>query len=194
MSFQQTKSGYCAKCVSNETHVRKVPDGVYWILDACTLSLVEMFRVGPWFCMECNTEQLYLPVKKSPQGIERIRLAKEEANPQSRSVGNFLRSEQSLVQRQRRKSRYSEKFRDDLVLRILNGSTSLQQVRDDHNVSEQDVKDWILDMKQRHSSRLDEIDRLLSKPTMSSRRPLRIEAPTDQFSRHDVIEGKVQTN
>ena len=191
MSFQQHKTGYCACCVSNESHVRKVPDGIYWILDICTLSSLETFRIGPWFCLECNTEQLYLPLIKSPRAIENIRLAKEDANPQLRSVGNFLRSEQSLVQRRRRTLRYSEKFRDDMVLRLLNGNTTLAQVRRDHNVTEQDIKDWLTDMRGRHSDRLAEFDQLVAQSSLSNRN-IRIESRADHFDQHDVVEGKIR--
>ena len=78
-----------------------------------------------------------------------------------------------------------------MVLRLLNGNTTLAQVRRDHNVTEQDIKDWLTDMRGRHSDRLAEFDQLVAQSSLSNRN-IRIESRADHFDQHDVVEGKIR--
>ncbi len=74
------------------------------------------------------------------------------------SVGNFIKTESSLV-KSTRMQRYSAKYRDAVVRRILTGSASIKQIRDEKDLSETEITDWIVDLFERQQQRLDALER-----------------------------------
>ncbi len=65
-------------------------------------------------------------------------------------VGNVTRTDDSLLVRKARAARYSKKYREGVVDKILSGNSTITQVRNDLGLSERDLLDWINDrvMKQ----------------------------------------------
>jgi hypothetical protein len=72
--------------------------------------------------------------------------APETAEPAgAEHVGNVTRSDDSLLVRKARAARYSKKYREGVVNRILSGKSTISQVRKELGLSERDLLDWIND-------------------------------------------------
>ena len=57
-----------------------------------------------------------------------------------------------------RLQRYSEKYRDAVVRRILSGASSIHQVRDEKQLSESEIVDWISDLFERQQQKIDSLE------------------------------------
>jgi len=149
---------------------------LFWIL-----------RIGPWYCVHCDRKANFLQYPKADAPLYRKSgLATQEPpqRPQSQSkakssessetaettpsektvetptavpVGNFIKSENSLVMKSKRLTRFSEKYRDAVVRKILSGSTTLSQVREDKKLSEGEIIDWIADLFDRQQAKIDSL-------------------------------------
>lgn len=110
------------------------------------------------------------------------------------SAGNFLRNDQSLVMRSVRSDRFTDKFRDGIVQRILNGTTTIADVREQHHLTEQDVIAWMKDSFDRKQKRLDDANEQLKLTQSSdSDRIVKIESkPGRMRINGEVIEGRSQ--
>jgi transposase-like protein len=113
--------------------------------------------------------------------------------PQS-SAGNFLRNDQSLVMRTVRSDRFTDKFRDGVVQRILNGSTTIADVRQQHHLTEQDVIAWMKDSFDRKQKRVDELKGQLNlAQSTDDDRIVKIESTPRRITIDgDVIDGRSQ--
>ena len=74
------------------------------------------------------------------------------------SVGNFIKAESSLV-KSTRIQRFSAKYRDAVVRRILSGSASIKQIREEKDLSETEITDWIADLFERQQRKIDALER-----------------------------------
>jgi transposase-like protein len=117
------------------------------------------------------------------------------AKPAQTSAGNFLRNNQSLVMRSARSDRFTEKFRDGMVQRILNGTTTIAEVREQHHLTEQDVIDWMKHSFDRKQKRIDRLVEILRKTqTNDEDFILKVKSEPRQVEiKGDVIDGKSQT-
>jgi len=84
------------------------------------------------------------------------------AEPESKfeHVGNVTRSDDSLLVRKSRAARYSQKFREGVVNRILSGQSTISQVKNELGLSERDLLDWINDkvlLQDRHITKLTQV-------------------------------------
>jgi hypothetical protein len=77
------------------------------------------------------------------------------------SVGNFLKSEHSLLMQDRRANKFTQKFRDGTVRKILSGTASIQDVRGELKVSEADLIRWIAELLSRKEQRIEELVTIL---------------------------------
>lgn len=111
------------------------------------------------------------------------------------AAGNFLRNDHSLVMRSARSDRFTEKFKDGIVHRILNGTTTIADVRKQHHLTEQDVIDWMKQSFDRKQKRVDELThqlRLTDSP--NEERIIKIESqPRRVTIDGDVIDGRSQS-
>lgn len=73
------------------------------------------------------------------------------------SVGNFIKTESSLV-KSTRLQRYSEKYRDAVVRRIFTGASSIKQVREEKDLTETEITDWIADLFERQQQRIEALE------------------------------------
>jgi len=74
------------------------------------------------------------------------------------SVGNFIKTDSSLLMKSTRLQRYSEKYRDAVVRRILSGTASIQQVREEKRLSESEIIDWISDLVERQQQKIETLE------------------------------------
>ena len=82
--------------------------------------------------------------RRKRKGAETEEVHRDEPHdPPADKVGNFLRSEESLIMQHSRASRYTQKFRDGVVDRIIEGKATITQVRKELNVTERDILDWL---------------------------------------------------
>ena len=93
----------------------------------------------------------------TPEVVSASRLDTERTAAEQSSAGNFLRNDQSLIMQSVRSDRFTEKFRDGVVQRILDGKTTIAEVRDKHYLTEQDVIAWIKASFDRKQKRVDEL-------------------------------------
>ncbi len=81
-----------------------------------------------------------------------------ENEPSAIPVGNYLRSDSSLLMRSARLNRFSEKYRDAVVRRILSGMTTITRVREDKQLSDTEITGWIADLFERQQKRIDSLE------------------------------------
>jgi len=75
--------------------------------------------------------------------IEQPEMEATAEAPAGEKVGNFLRSEESLILQSTRASRYTKKYRESIVDRILSGKATITQIRNELGVTERDVLEWL---------------------------------------------------
>jgi transposase-like protein len=161
MPRNESKWGYCRNCVKNVPHDEWHTSPWFRFVDNMTFGKLRLLRVGPWHCVHCQSQSFYLrrtlddAVDYPIQGTE-FDLREPQASEQvtAHTVGNFIRTEESLVMRSQRLKRFSEKYRDAVVRRILKGTATMMQIRQEMDVSEKELVDWISDLVDRLQARL----------------------------------------
>lgn len=110
------------------------------------------------------------------------------------SAGNFLRNDQSLVMRSVRSDRFTDKFRDGIVQRILNGTTTIADVRQQYHLTEADVIAWMKDSFDRKQKRLDQANEQLKRTQSRDQdRIVKIESKPGRIKINgEVIDGRSQ--
>ncbi len=114
-----------------------------WRLDRLTFSFLERFGIGPWQCVDCNQRQMFVERRTdarrdiSERGSERV----ESGEPAA--IGNFIRTEQSLVHAGARSSHFSDKYRAGVVQKLLEGQSTVSRVCGELGVSELEIQQWI---------------------------------------------------
>lgn len=111
------------------------------------------------------------------------------------SAGNYLRNNQSLVMRSARSDRFTEKFRDGIVQRILNGTTTLAEVREQYFLTEQDLIDWMKHSFDRKQKRIDDLtEQLRRMQTEDKDCIVKVESqPRRVTIKGEVIDGRSQS-
>ena len=110
------------------------------------------------------------------------------------SAGNYLRNDKSLVMRSARSDRFTDKFKEGIVQRILQGTTTIADVREQHYLTEQDVIAWMKQSFDRKQKRIDDLTQLLRKSESSDQdRIIKIETqPRRVTIQGEVIDGRSQ--
>jgi len=119
----------------------------------------------------------------------------QSSTPSQTVAGNFLRNDQSLVMRSARSDRFTEKFKDGIVQRILSGTTTIAEVREQHYLTEQDVIDWMKQSFDRKQKRVDDLTQQLRLTESTDKdRIIKIESQPRQVTIDgDVIDGRSQS-
>jgi len=165
MSQSESKWGYCRNCVKNVPHVEWHASPWFRFLDDLTFRKLRLVRIGPWHCAHCQNQSYYL----RPTLEDAVDYPVEAVDTDSHddleleaarapSVGNYIRSDKSLVVRTQRLKRFSEKYRDAVVRRILKGTTSPAQIRQEMDLSETELIDWIADLFERQQAKLEALE------------------------------------
>ncbi|MEM9410460.1 MAG: hypothetical protein AAGA30_05070 [Planctomycetota bacterium] len=122
------------------------------IIDVSTLFVLDF---GPWFCSQCDSRARWLPwIRKKHPTIRRV-------DDGSEQIGNFIRTDSSLVLRKKRSSRFSKKFRQGVVFRLLTGKTCISQLTTELNVTEADLMAWVNELLETKDQRISELTGLL---------------------------------
>jgi transposase-like protein len=170
MSELEHKWGYCPCCLKNSPHFCAPMSRLTRALEILSFGHAKNLRLGPWYCVHCETKSIYL--REERPDAPRFRSDDEEADDDANStdltsssvtqpVGNFLKSEQSLVMRSARLKRFSEKYRDSIVRRLLSGTSTMAQIRQEKDITEGELTGWIADLFERMQARLDTLEETL---------------------------------
>ena len=146
------KVGFCKYCHINVQHFRSAKTLRARALDLCSLYILNF---GPWYCGQCERSRKFL------RWVRRSEPVKNRIDDGGEPIGNFLRSDGSLVMRKKRSSRYTQKFREGVVDRLLNGRTSIGQLTIELEVSEADLLAWVGDLLNSKDQRISELTSLL---------------------------------
>ena len=205
MSSRIERPGFCPMCMQNVEHARK-PSPPFVLLDILTLGALLIFRVGPWYCFQCERKTHYLkPIRRSAPTFHKTRSRSEYGSPpltelsgptdedSSESVGNYLRSEKSLVMQDKRANRFSQKFRDATVDRVLSGSATLAQIRNELEISEADFVNWIENLMARKNEQIQQLNQTLDR--IQSNLPKHLSSAFEnvrevQSDSADIVDGK----
>ena len=147
--------GYCTSCRRNVQHYRGSKSRLAQTMDALTLFILNF---GPWYCSYCDRRTRSLPWVRKRQPTTNPHF--DRAGDADR-VGNFIRTDSSLVLRKKRAGRYSKKFREGVVNRLLTGRTTMSQVAVELEVTESDLLSWIHDLVESKDLRIEELTSLL---------------------------------
>ena len=134
------RTGYCWNCDSNVVHVRAFESRVAWMLDRLTLGVLGLIRIGPWKCVDCGNSSML--ISKSTAAIRSVS-EKQEVDDEAAAVGNFIKTDLSLAHAATDTERFSEKYRNGIVEKLLNGKSTVSRVCHDLGVSELELQKWI---------------------------------------------------
>ena len=180
MSNVTYKLGFCRSCHINVQHFRG-PKPV--IARAFDLFSLYVFNFGPWYCGQCEKQNRSLPwIRKSEPTKQRI-------DEGSERIGNFIRSDGSLILRKKRSSRYSPKFRSGVVHRLLNGKTNIAQLTVELEVTEADLLSWVAEVVDSRDQRIVELTSLLKSYHRAAANLIGI---TDNSLRFDEDENMIE--
>lgn len=185
------RRGFCKDCCANVSHARRFRTKAGWLLDVLTFQFSARFRLGSWRCLQCARRSIYLHLSRSDaKTIQLGDNAKQEAGEDGLTIehgGNFLLNERSLLARRERCNRYSEKYRESIVHKILAGQTTIPEVRQELGLSEQDLLDWIAQAYDDRNQKIKELEEIIYVLTHGS--TIRIDAE-DQLPDQVVVGSK----
>ncbi len=188
MSGGSYKIGYCNSCRRNVQHFRGRKSAAARILD---ISSLFMLNFGPWYCSHCEIRTRSLPwVRRRHPTYNRVADRLDESTPR---IGNFIRSDDSLVMRQKRTGRYSRKFREGVVLRLTSGKTSISQLKSDLDVTERDLMAWVAEVIEAREIRIAELNSHLKSYTRVAADLIAIDEKHFEFDESEnLIEGRFE--
>ncbi len=137
------RKGFCKGCIQNTLQIRRLDSRLHRILDWTALRIASLFRIGPWFCTYCGARALYL---RSPiRGMRDFEADRQsdEVIADELPVGNFISRENSLIGSSDNTDRFSRKYRDGIVIKLLKGQSTMTQMCNEINVSERDLMNWL---------------------------------------------------
>lgn len=160
MSHKIAKLGYCRSCRKNLHHVSRFRTGLgrWWGL-ICGERLTA-FRLGNWSCPLCANRCWILPLPREDAPELQLHDAHDSTSSSVERLGNDFRSHRSLVARSERARRFSPKFRESVVDRLLSGTSSFAQLRSELGVSESDLLAWIAELIDRKNAQIEKLSRL----------------------------------
>lgn len=160
---RRVRKGYCRDCQANVDHVRKFTSALAWLLDHLSFQFFSRFRLGSWHCLQCTRNSIYLNLPRVD--ARTIQLGQSpQTTPdeiQVESVGNFLRGEHSLIAKKQRLSRFSSKYRENVVQKILAGHVTIAEMCRELNLSEADVIEWFAEVFESQSSQIQQLKDLV---------------------------------
>lgn len=170
------------------------------LLDVLSLRILRVFRLGPWYCNQCESKSYLLKLRRwyrptqTFDGHSKQRL-RSESGTEFESAGNYIKGEQSLVMRDKRATRFSQKYRDGVVLRILSGATTMAQIRQELEISESDVVGWIASLYFRKEAKIDELTDAIEKIQDGLPKDLKLSLEFDKNTSitetENVVDGRI---
>ena len=149
------EKAFCPDCLRILSHQRYHSSFASW-MNVFSLGVFRRCGLGPWFCRQCGRKSFWLP-KSTHKLIERvahdsdqrIAAAAENQDDETDIAGNVFLEEQSLARRVELSNKFSEKYRDNIVERIISSRTLISRVCNDLEVTEADIQFWIKQWVQR---------------------------------------------
>lgn len=152
-------SWHCCGCEKNSFRLKR-PDGEV----ATDVTSTTMDDIVPWPDRSDPTQRfgLLFRRKRKTKVLEPSSQPEhKEAEESFEHVGNVTRSDESLLVRKARAARYSKKFRDGVVDRVLSGKSTITQVRNELKLSERDILDWINDRVMRQDQKITKLTQVV---------------------------------
>lgn len=185
---RSVRKGYCRDCQANVNHVRRFDSNIAWLLDTMTFYFVSRFRLGAWHCLQCTRKSVYL---KLPRPGGRTIVIGGDSSPKDfadvEGAGNYIRRDRSLVARRERSSRYSAKYRESIVQKILDGHATIAEVKRELSLSESDLIDWIASVVAEQAEKIAQMTKMLEAFSADENVHL---LTTDRNMADDVLEAK----
>jgi len=150
-------SWHCCGCERNSYRLKR-PDPE--VTTDCTSTTMNDIVAWPDRNDPKQRSGLLFRRKKKADVIQLSAVDATEPESKFEHVGNVTRSDDSLLVRKARAARYSKKFREGVVDRILSGKSTISQVKNELGLSERDLLDWINDrvlLQDRHISKLTQV-------------------------------------
>ena len=141
------EKAFCVDCLRTLSHQRYHSSLANW-MNVFSLGIFRRKGLGPWFCRQCGRKSFWLP-KATDKPIERVAQKSDQCQiesaqePESNLAGNYILDEQSLVRRVEASNRFSQKYRDNVVERIISNRSFISKVCRELEVTESDVQYWI---------------------------------------------------
>ena len=206
-----SQQGYCNLCLKDGSHKFLIRWPILRLLHRCTFGLRRSTRWGSWYCTTCDHHTYSLrpcrgengvPITEADPAVHEpsVLFEKNETPPEQNAteeqhsgpvvaepVTNVLRTDQSLVARKSRATRYSEKYREGVIQRLLTGKATMLQIREELNLAEADVIDWLAESFRKKDERIEELlrrGRFDDGDTMETSRP-------EPVSSESIIDGAV---
>jgi transposase-like protein len=144
-------SWHCCGCEKNSFSIKRPDPEV-----ATDVSSTTMDDIVPWPDRTDPTQRfgLLFRRKKKTKVVKETDAESRQEEAGFEHVGNVTRTDDSLLVRQARAARYSKKFRDSVIDRILSGESTITQVRNELKLSERDLLDWINQRVMRQDQRI----------------------------------------
>lgn len=175
MNSEEKTLGFCSMCMQNVEHTRMFSSRITRILDFFSLGLLALFRIGPYYCFQCESRCYYLkPVRRDaptfdsdamtagfsqnpppPHASEGDGMTVDEGATEQAQIleieplGNLHKNEHSLVMQERRTQNFTVHFRDSIATRILQGEMNFAAAKNELNLKDADLIRWIADMYHR---------------------------------------------
>jgi len=203
-------------------HRRWISNPLVLIADLLTVEVVRFFRIGPWYCVHCDSRKVLLPLRKANAVDYRSAALQNEtppANPRRKSeplakpaspaattaaekptlaptapppvpaqlepaesVGNFIKTESSLLMK--------STYRDAVVRRIFSGATTIKQIREEKQLSESEITDWIADLFSRQQQKIDALEQF--KNSITGAMQLETQSFRNSRSESETVSGQVR--
>jgi len=96
-----------------------------------------------------------------PSGAQAAAESAGQSKSSFEHVGNVTRSDDSLLVRKARAARYSKKYRESVVERIMSGQSTISQVKNELGLSERDLLDWINDKIMHQDQRINKLTQVV---------------------------------
>ena len=141
-------SWHCCGCERNTLRIRR-PDPEA-TTDVTSTSLKDLVEWPDRSDPKQRPGLLFRRKKKAKVGQTKTAT---ESSSKFEHVGNVTRSDDSLLVRKGRAARYSKKFRESVVERLLTGKSTITQLRKELGLSERDLLDWIEDKEAEQDNR-----------------------------------------
>lgn len=152
------KLGYCRECQRNVEHAHHFSAWLVRGLDGLTQQRLTLWTgLGNWHCRVCNRRSLWLNAVRP----DALNLPPLDQEAEFQAAGNYVRRDHSLVLRSERSSRFSLKFRQGVVERLLMAQTTLAGIREELGLNEGDVMAWIQEILEQQTIQIENLKRLV---------------------------------
>lgn len=183
------RKGYCRDCQANVKHVRRFRSALTRSFDKLTFRFMARFRLGSWHCLQCTRNTIYLALPRADVRTIHIGRAEQPKSEETQveSAGNFLRNEHSLVAKKQRLSRYSPKYREGVVHKILSGHVTVAEMCRELELSETDLMEWFAAVFDEQAIKIKQLSSLIE--ALGENGMIQRISAEDEFD-HNVIDSK----